>query len=122
FKKSESLEIRLSHPAKQAFMARCHAEGLSASEALRGFIEAQVAPRQRRPLRALAIGGLLVAALGAVAAPSLARPAVGAQFEAMDANRDGAVTATEFARLDADHDGRVTFREFTQSDGRTARP
>ena len=43
-KKSETLEIRLPHEAKQAFMARCRDEGVSASQALRGFIEAQIAP------------------------------------------------------------------------------
>ena len=43
-KKSETLEIRLSYPAKLAFMARCQDEGRSASEALRQFIEGHVDP------------------------------------------------------------------------------
>ena len=34
-KKSESLEIRIPYPTKQAFMARCRDGGRSASEALR---------------------------------------------------------------------------------------
>ena len=38
-KKSESLEIRIPYPTKQAFMAHCRAEGRSASEELRAFIE-----------------------------------------------------------------------------------
>ena len=41
-KKSESLEIRIPYPTKLAFMARCQAEGVSASEALRGFIDGQL--------------------------------------------------------------------------------
>lgn len=37
-KKTEMLEIRLSHDAKTAFMARCQAEGVTASDVIRGFI------------------------------------------------------------------------------------
>jgi hypothetical protein len=96
-KKSETLEIRLPYAQKQAFMARCRAEGRSASEALRGFIEQSVA-EPRRPDRRLrwAAAGLAAVSLGAVAAPSLARPSLPAQF----------------ARLDADHDGRLSLAEF----------
>ena len=106
-KKSESLEIRLPHPTKQAFMARCQAEGRSASETLRGFIEGELQPRPRRRLRYLAAGVLAAAAVGAVAAPSLAGPAV---------------TAAEFVRLDVDHDGQLSFAEFTAASGRAGRP
>jgi hypothetical protein len=96
-KKSETLEIRLPHAQKQAFMARCQAEGRSASEAVRGFIE-QSLIEPRRPARPLrwAVVGLAAVSLGAVAAPSLARPSLPAQF----------------ARLDADHDGRLSLAEF----------
>jgi hypothetical protein len=98
-KKSETLEIRLPHAQKQAFMARCQAEGRSASEALRGFIEQALSEPQspKRPLRWAAVG-LAAVSLGAVAAPSLARPSLPAQF----------------ARLDADHDGRLSLTEFEQ--------
>ena len=41
-KKSETLEIRLPHPTKLAFMARCRTRGLSASESLRRFIDAEL--------------------------------------------------------------------------------
>ena len=122
-KKSESLEIRLPYPTKQAFMARCQADGRSASEALRGFIEAELAgPRPRGRLRYLLAGGLAAAALGAIAVPSMARPAASAEFQAIDANGDGALSPAEFARLDADHDGRVSLDEFTKARGRTGRP
>ena len=101
-KKSETLEIRLPHALKQAFMARCRGEGRSASEALRGHIEQVVAEPSRpihrksgRRLRWAAVG-LAAVSLGAVAAPSLARPSLPAQF----------------ARLDADHDGRLSLAEF----------
>jgi hypothetical protein len=101
-KKSETLEIRLPFDQKQAFMVRCQAEGRSASEALRGFIDESLAEPRRpegrpsgRRLRWAAVG-LAAMSLGAVAAPSLARPSLPAQF----------------ARLDADHDGRLSFAEF----------
>ena len=96
-KKSETLEIRLSHAQKQAFMARCQAEGRSASEALRAYIDGAVAEPRRpaKPLRWAAVG-LAAVSLGAIAAPSLARPSLPVQF----------------ARLDVDHDGRLSFAEF----------
>jgi hypothetical protein len=85
-KKSESLEIRIPYPAKQAFMARCRQDGTSASEALRALIDAHLEDEPMRPRPApiagpgrtllhLAAGALIAAAAGAVALPSLARPA-----------------------------------------------
>lgn len=106
-KKSESLEIRLPHPTKQAFMARCQAEGRSASEALRDFIDGELQPKPKPRLRYLAAGGLAAAALAAMAAPSLAGPAA---------------SAAEFARLDADHDGQIAFSEFTRGRAGSVRP
>jgi hypothetical protein len=97
-KKSESLEIRLPYPAKQAFMARCQAEGRSASEALRGFIDREIEGRRpdRRRLRQLAAGAFIAAAVGAIAAPTLARPSPDAEFHRLDRNGDGRITLQEF--------------------------
>lgn len=106
-KKSESLEIRLPHPTKQAFMARCQEEGRSASEALRRFIEDELQPKPKRRLRYLSAGGLAAAALAAMAAPSLAGPAA---------------SAAEFARLDANHDGQISLAEFTAGRAGSVRP
>lgn len=102
-KKSETLEIRLPHQTKAAFMARCRGEGQTASEAVRGFIELELvtgrAPRRGglRPwqMTVAAIAGL---ALGAVAAPTLAHtvPADQAAFSRLDRNHDGALSLTEF--------------------------
>jgi len=125
-KKSESLEIRLPHPTKQAFMARCQADGRTASETLRSFIEQQIAPsplvRPRRRLRYLALGGLATAVLAAAAAPSLARPAAAQSFDAIHLKRDGSLRASALVRLDRGGDGRVTRAEFTTARGATDRP
>jgi hypothetical protein len=117
-KKSETLEVRLPYPTKLAFMARCQAEGRSASEAVRGFIDGQIAPPSRAPRawpwKRVALGALAAAAMGAVAVPSLARP--GPDLQRLDLDGDGVVTRAEalaaFDRLDTDHDGRVTAREY----------
>ncbi|MEW5683443.1 MAG: hypothetical protein AB1942_00850 [Pseudomonadota bacterium] len=117
-KKSETLEVRLPYPTKLAFMARCQAEGRSASEAVRGFIEDEIAPAPTPargwPWKRIAAGVLAAAAMGAVAVPSLARP--GPDFQRLDLDGDRIVTRAEalaaFERLDADADGRVTAGEY----------
>jgi hypothetical protein len=103
-KKSESLEIRIPYPTKQAFMARCRDEGRSASEALRALIDGQLEaarpapPARRRPWRLIA-GALVAAAVGAAAVPSLARPGLrAAEFTALDANHDGVLSFAEYSR------------------------
>lgn len=105
-KKSETLEIRLPHATKLAFMERCKSDGVTASQAVRGFIEEQtIAPvRVGRPsgwIQALAAltAGL---AIGAAAAPSLAQSSTpstssrDAAFDQLDKNRDGVLTQREF--------------------------
>lgn len=104
-KKSETLEVRLPHHTKTAFMARCRHEGQTASEAVRGFIEAELvaragAPRRIKRLWHVATAAAAGLALGAVAAPSLARTASAdpAAFARLDANHDGALSPAEFRR------------------------
>ena len=113
-KKSETLEIRLSYPAKLAFMARCRDEGRSASEALRLFIEGHIEPAKpvRRMPQRLIAGALIAAAVGAFALPSLARPSLQAQFDSLDRAGHGAISLSDLARLDTNHDGRVSYAEF----------
>lgn len=101
-KKTETLEIRLPPETKAAFMARCHASRRTASEALRSFIEQDLVALKAAPRRrslawhalAAAIAGL---AVGAVAAPSLARTVTSdAAFDRLDVNHDGVLSAEEF--------------------------
>jgi hypothetical protein len=103
-KKSETLEVRLSHEAKLAFMERCREDRRTASEAIRLFIDGQIDPRpvERRPrvphwrMIAAVVAG---AALGmGAAAPSLARASdtSHAVFEQIDRNHDGVLSYDEF--------------------------
>jgi len=110
-KKSETLEIRIPYPTKQAFMARCQAGGVSASEAVRGFIDGQLAPHPpvRRKAPRLLIGGLIAAAVGAIAVPSLAGPAVAAGLA-----RD-LVAKVAFERIDTNHDGVISYAEYRRA-------
>ena len=118
-KKSESLEIRIPYPTKQAFMARCQADGRSASEALRGFIDGQLAapePARVSPKTWRLIAGAAIAvAMGAIAVPSLAHTDARAEFTRLDANGDGVISASDLARLDANHDGTVSLSEYRRS-------
>jgi hypothetical protein len=78
-KKSETIEIRLSHDAKTAFIEHCRREQRSASEVIRLLIDERIDPvassRPRRlphwPILAAGMAGTLFG-MGA-AAPSLAR-------------------------------------------------
>lgn len=107
-KKTESLEVRLSHGVKKAFMARARSRGRTASALVREFIDSYLAdtdPRMenRRMLRKLtkpamatslvasAVALHLVAPTAASAAPDLK-----ALFERLDRNHDGQLSAEEF--------------------------
>ncbi len=100
-KKSETLEVRLPFSTKERFMARCRDDGRSASEAVRGFIEDQIDGRTRS-VRSRAWQFVVAAAaglaLGAVAAPSLAKASGQTAFEQLDANGDGVLTKVEYGR------------------------
>lgn len=101
-KKSETLEIRIPFPTKQAFMAHCRAEGRSASEELRGFIDQRLLNRSpvrsARRLHQIIAGALIAAAVGTAAAPALARATRMTTFENLDTNGDDLLTRAEFAQ------------------------
>lgn len=111
-KKSESLEIRLPYPTKQAFMARCRDDGRSASDAMRGFIDGYLVGKETEPKglfrgwRMVAAGSAAALLAVAVAAPTVARtilqpsPAE-TEFRKLDTNGDGKLSLAEFAHLHA---------------------
>jgi len=67
-KKSETLEIRLSHEAKQAFMSNAATEGRSASAIIRDFVAQYPASECRQGHGRYRFAGM---ALAAAAAPAL---------------------------------------------------
>lgn len=138
-KKSETLEVRLPHSQKRAFMRICVEEGTTASDEVRGFIDRFLARRGRsatepmkdtltmirnHPKKAFAT----VAATLAIGAALGARPSLagGDPFALLDTNADGVLTATDLGqtgdaaiavetmltRLDLDGSGAVTREEF----------
>ena len=103
-KKSETIEVRLSHEAKTAFMERCRHEQLTASEAIRLFIDDQLTPQPKLRRRRgagwrIAAAGIAGAVLGVgAAAPAFA-------WAAQD-------TRPVFDQLDRNHDGVLSYQEF----------
>ena len=104
-KQSESLEIRLGHSAKQAFMDACREKGLTASEVVRDFVEAYpvgdkagAGPRFFNKLTefpmSMAASTLLMFTLGA-----------SALLPAQTANANNHDPEASFASIDRDGDG-----------------
>ncbi len=126
-KKSDTLEVRLPHETKRAFLEVCRTEGRTASELVRGFIEGHIAQAERAkaeaqrtridrlrdpadPHRSLIMSlatrngrrGLLAGAVGAFALLGLAVSPSAAEID----------FRVLYDRLDVDRDGRVTLEEF----------
>ena len=101
-KKSETIEVRLSHEAKSAFAERCRRERRTISEAVRTFIDGQLDGPQRArrsPSWRIVAAGMIGAALGlGAAAPSFAHATETsrAAFDTLDRNHDGVVSYREF--------------------------
>jgi Ca2+-binding EF-hand superfamily protein len=122
-KKSETLEIRIPHETKTAFMSVCRARGVSASDVLRACVrrhlesaggtsfhwtkEIRMAflekPRRRHIL--LGSAGALAACIAvvtlAVPAHAAIDPRIAAVFGWMDANHDGRVSRAEYVGASA---------------------
>lgn len=53
-KKSETLEVRMPHSKKQAFMKACERQGITASEAVRTFVDEYLKRSRRAKLKTIA--------------------------------------------------------------------
>lgn len=115
-KKSETLEVRIPHETKQAFLTACREDGTTASEVVREQVQTYLDARERPPLEAdkrtlfmtlpsnvrryaprVAAGGALAIGLTALAVlPSAATPDIKAQFARLDVNADGVLSVEEF--------------------------
>lgn len=102
-KKTETVEVRMPFETKNAFMQHCRAEGRTASEAIRRFIDTKLEKPSKPRLqntnwrRTIAVA-VAVLALGAVAAPSLAQTLNPARvtFQQLDRNKDGLLSFEEY--------------------------
>jgi len=101
-KKNDSIEIRLPDETKAAFREKCRREGRTVSDAVRSIIDSQLETGgrlRRKPLWRIAAAVAAGAVMGGgLAAPSIAASADNSRsaFQALDRDRDGALTYEEF--------------------------
>ena len=115
-KKSETLEVRIPHETKQAFLTACREDGTTASEVVRDQVQSYLDQRQRpsqpeegrsnvmklhpairRYGPRAAAGSIAAIGLAALTVlPSAASPDFKAQFSRLDANSDGVLSVEEF--------------------------
>lgn len=112
-KKSETLEVRIPHETKQAFLNACREDGTTASEVVRdqvqSYLDAREQPQQekgklmqfsptvRRYGPRVVAGSIAALGLTALAVlPSAAAPDFKAQFGRLDTNGDGVLSVDEF--------------------------
>jgi Ca2+-binding EF-hand superfamily protein len=115
-KKSETLEVRIPHETKQAFLTACREDGTTASEVVRDQVQAYLDQRKRPSQQEhgrsnimhlpqsvrrygprVAAGGIAAIGLATLAVlPSAAAPDFKAQFGRLDANGDGVLSVDEF--------------------------
>ena len=144
-KKSETLEVRIPHETKQAFLNACREDGTTASEVVRDQVQSyldareppqqekgklmQFSPNVRRYGPRVAAGSLAAIGLTALAVlPSAAAPDFKAQFTRLDVNGDGILSVDEFlgpAEIKSDSADRkvmIETRSIVRSDKEDAAP
>lgn len=138
-KKSERLEIRLSHARKQAFIKACDENGITSSEAIRLFIDAYIAQSRwkriknitkemtmivkRNPAKTATTAlASLIFGLVALTGPSIADEKA---FKKYDQDDNGRITHEELSNthsgseilvlMDSDESGDLTLNEFAKT-------
>lgn len=107
-KKAESLEVRVPHAVKRAFMARARQHGRTASAVLREFIDAYLAgaspsedrsmyKRYAKPVAAAALIGTVIAAHALIPTAASATPDFKTVFDQLDRDKDGKLSPGEMA-------------------------
>ena len=130
-KKTEMIEVRVSHETKRDFLAACKTAGRSASDVIResmqAFIDRQalqlaeeaaepgVVPFKERLLkkRYVAVALAATGVAGFAALPSAAAPDLAGMFARLDANGDGVLSVEEFSASRADTQ-RLDLRRITR--------
>jgi Ca2+-binding EF-hand superfamily protein/antitoxin component of RelBE/YafQ-DinJ toxin-antitoxin module len=118
-KKTEMIEVRVSHETKRAFLEACGSVGRTASDVIResidDFIDQRrqpqpvvkeeaagkvftLIPRAVRKKRYVAVGAAAVGLSLFAALPSAAAPDLAAAFKRLDTNGDGVLTDAEFGK------------------------
>jgi Ca2+-binding EF-hand superfamily protein len=131
-KKTEMIEVRVSHETKRDFLAACERAERTASDVIRESIDNYIrhdgkpqqaeAPATKRALlfaiptpirrkRYLAAGAAVAGLALAVALPSAAAPGLDATFKALDANGDSVLTLEEFSAQPAKGVSQMTLRK-----------
>ena len=111
-KKSETVEVRLSHEVKRALMDKARTEGRSASEVIRASIDTYLAEQRKEDRSMLvtlwkpaaAAGAASIALVWAALAPTAvqAKPDLKAIFQSLDSDHNGAITLDEFLKHASD--------------------
>jgi Ca2+-binding EF-hand superfamily protein len=105
-KKSESIEVRLSHEAKQALMSKAGLEGRSASEILRECIGRYLNPPREKtrsqwklwqPVVAIGLGSVALLFAYSLSTPATAVPNLRPMFESLDKDHNGLIDPREYA-------------------------
>lgn len=106
-KRSESLEVRLGHSAKQAFMDACREKGLTASEVIRDYVETYPAHNRQGswvPFKTMEFKPMHASILALISAFGLASSTSLVGTTAVVANPEPDAEE-QFAELDLDQDG-----------------
>jgi Ca2+-binding EF-hand superfamily protein len=139
-KKTEMIEVRVSHETKRAFLEACRGAGRTASDVIRESIDDFIDQRRRpqpavaektaeekipakvltlipkpmRKKRYIAAGAALAGLSLLTALPSAAAPDLAAAFRKLDANGDGVLTDAEFSKREAAGVKQMSLRQLKQ--------